>query len=118
MALACFGGFLAMPDAGVAFRSQFSADDLARLQRELQMREADLERYGREHPGLSNSQIVEGFLATRHRREGFYFSDPAVPPLFFNVSDWRDNVPRVVVSLGCDNNIVFDSTTMDIEQLD
>lgn len=115
--VAWFGGFIA-PNAGSAFRSQFSADDLARLQRELQLREADLARYSREHANVSNSQIVKGFLETHRRWDGFYFSDPKVPPLFFKVSDWRDKVPRVVVSLGCSNNIVFYSLTMDIEQLD
>ena len=43
--VAWFGGFI-VPDAGTAFRSQFSVDDLARLQRELQVREADLARVG------------------------------------------------------------------------
>ena len=96
----------------------FGAGDFARLQRELQMREADLARYGVEHPGWSNSQIVKGFLSTNGRPNGFYFSEPAVQPLFFKVSDWRDEIPRVVVSFGCSNNMVFDSMTMKIEQLD
>jgi len=99
-------------------RSLFGTEDLARLQHELLIREADLERYGREYPGLSNSQIVEGFLATHQRPNGFFFDDPAVPPLFFKVSDWRDTVPRIVVDFGCSNNAVFDTTTMAIEQLD
>ena len=108
--------------AGIAdrllLRSQFGTDDLARLQHELQVREADLERYSHKYTGVSNSQIVEGFLATYQRPNGLYFSDPTVPPLFFKVSDWRDTVPRIVVDFGCSNNAVFNSTTMAIEQLD
>ena len=75
--------------AGIAdrllLRSQFGTDDLARLQHELQVREADLERYSHKYTGVSNSQIVEGFLATYQRPNGLYFSDPTVPPLFFKL---------------------------------
>ena len=112
-----FGAFGDIVDWFVV-RWQFPSDDLARLQRELQDREADLERYGQEHPGVSTSRIGKDYLASRHRRTGFYFSDPEVPPVYFKVSDWRDAVPRVVVSFGCGNNVVFNSTTMGLEQLD
>jgi hypothetical protein len=49
-------------------------------------------------------------------RTSFHFSDPTVPPVSFEVSAWRDKVPRIVVCFGCSNNIVFDSATMEIEQ--
>ena len=98
--------------------SQFGADNLARLQRELQVREADLERYGREHPGLSNKEVVRGFLITNQRSGDFHLSGAAAPPLFFKFSDWRGKVPCIVVSFGCNNNIVFNSATMQIEQID
>jgi hypothetical protein len=32
--------------------------------------------------------------------------------------DWRDEVPRVVVSFGCGNNVSFDSASMEVEQSD
>ena len=48
----------------------------------------------------------------------FYFSDPEIPPLVFLISDWRDTVPRVVIHFGCSNNMVFDSKTMALQQID
>jgi len=90
--------FAIVADPGFVLRWQIGTDDLAKLQRELQMQEADLERYGRERPGLSNKQIVKDFLADDQRPIRFYFMDPAVPPVFIKASSWRDRVARVVVS--------------------
>ena len=103
---------------GLIMRWRFGADDWARLQRELRAREADLEQYGRENPGRTTSQLVEGYLATRYRSDGFHFADPTIPPLYFKISEWRDVVPRVVVSFGCYNNVVFNSATMTVEGSD
>jgi hypothetical protein len=99
-------------------RGAFGADDWVRLQRELQEREADLEQYGRENVGLTTQQLVKGYIAAHRRLPAFQFADPNVLPLHFKISDWRDVVPRVVVSFGCDNNVVFNSATMAIEQVD
>ena len=120
LAVVYFGGrlFLRHFDAAYVFRWQLGTDELARLQRELQTREADLERYGREHPDWSNEQIVKGFIATNTLPKRFYFSDPEIPPLVFLISDWRDTVPRVVIHFGCSNNMVFDSKTMALQQID
>lgn len=99
-------------------RGAFGADNWSRLQRELRAREADLVQYSRENPGLTTSQIVKGYIATHRRLPGFHFADPNIPPLYFKISDWRDTIPRVVVSFGCDNNVVFNSATMVVEQVD
>jgi len=99
-------------------RTFFGAEDWTRLQQELQAREADLARYGGEHAGLTTSQIVEGYLATHRPLPQFHFTESRVRPLDFKISDWRDAVPRVVVGFGCDNNVVFNSATMAVEQSD
>jgi hypothetical protein len=102
---------------GLIMRLGFGADDWTRLQRELQAHEADLAQYSRENAGLTTSQLVQGYLAT-HRLPAFHFAKPNIAPLEFKVSDWRDTVPRIVVSFGCSNNVVFNSATMTLEQSD
>jgi hypothetical protein len=99
-------------------RAFLGAEDWTRLQRELQVREADLAHYGRAHAGLTTSQLVKGYLSTHRPLPQFHFTDPRVPPLDFKISDWRDAVPRVVVGFGCDNNVLFNSATMAVEQSD
>jgi hypothetical protein len=102
----------------LVMRFAFGAEDWKRLQRELQAQEADLAQYGREHAGLTTSQLVKGYLETDRPWPQFHFANPRVPPLDFKISDWRDAVPRVVVGFGCHNNVVFDSATMSVEQSD
>lgn len=99
-------------------RGAFGADNWTRLQHELQAREADLAQYSRENAGLTTSQLVKGYIAAHRRLPGFHFADPNIAPLHFKISDWRDTRPRVVVSFGCDNNVVFNSATMAVEQID
>jgi hypothetical protein len=99
-------------------RGTFGVDDWTRLQRELQAREADLAQYVRDNAGQTTSQLVEGYLASHRGLPGFHFADIQIAPLHFKISDWRDTVPRVVVSFGCDNNVVFNSATMAVEQID
>lgn len=101
-----------------AMRGTFGPDDWARLQRELQAHEADLTRYARDHAGLTTPELVKGYLATHPRWPAFQLSDPSIAPLHFKISDWRDTIPRVVVGFGCDNNVVFNSSTMAVEQID
>ena len=101
-----------------AMRGAFGADDWARLQRELQAREADLAQYTRDHAGQTTAELVKGYIAARDRWRAFQPTDPNIAPLHLEISDWRDTVPRVVVSFGCDNHVVFNSTTMAIEQID
>jgi hypothetical protein len=102
----------------LSMRVAFGTDDWARLQHELQAREADLAQYCREHAGLTTAQLVKGYIASDRRLPWFHFADPSIPPLYFKISDWRDTVPRVVVSFGCSNNVLFDSTTMAVESSD
>jgi hypothetical protein len=114
--LACYAAFR-WGDEG-AMRGAFGDDNWTRLQRELQAREADLAQYGREHSGLTTSELVKGYIATHRRIPAFHFADSNVAPLHFKISGWRDTVPRVVVSFGCDNNVLFNSATMAVEQVD
>jgi len=102
---------------GLVMRWAFGSDDWARLHQELEAHEADLAQYRRESAGLTTSQIVKSYLAAHHL-PAFQSSKPNIPPLDFKVSDWRDTVPRVVVGFGCSNNVVFNSTTMTVEQSD
>jgi hypothetical protein len=99
-------------------RMSFGADDWTSLQHELQAREADLARYCRENAGLTTSQLVEGYIATDRSLPWFHFAEPNIPPLSFKISDWRDTVPRIVVSFGCSNNVLFNSKTMAVESSD
>jgi hypothetical protein len=99
-------------------RVAFGTDDWTRLQHELQTREADLAQYCRENAGMTTSQLVEGYIATDRGMPWFRFADASIPPLYFKISDWRDTVPRVVVSFGCSNNVLFNSTTMAVESSD
>jgi hypothetical protein len=99
-------------------RVAFGTDDWTRLQHELQAREADLAQHCRENAGLTTSQLVERYIATDRRMPWFHFADPNIPPLYFKISDWRDTVPRVIVSFGCSNNVLFNSTTMAVESSD
>jgi hypothetical protein len=98
-------------------RSSFGTHDWERLQGELQSQEAELTRFAVANPGLTTSQLVAAFVAT-HTTRVFEFSDSSIPPLTFKISDWRDTVPRVVVGFGCDNNVLFNSAKMSVEQSD
>lgn len=59
--------------------------------------------------GADNVAAGRAHIATDRSLPWLNFADPSIPPLYFKISDWRDAVPRVVVSFGCSNDALLNS---------
>ena len=113
--------FLLFMIVGVPFLVPFflrSTGEWRDLRRAIKAREAALRQYQLAHPSWTKEQVVKGFLKEGPVLPAFRFSDPAVGPIYFKISEWRDDVPRVVVAYNECKNALFDSDTMWVEQSD